>query len=74
MQRSFIFSRSGNTSSGNERILVGVNRTGRDIYFNGTNVHITDGSGTTDGKVNGLGNLIIGYNEPGEAVILVWVA
>lgn len=26
-------------------------------------MHIRDGSGTTDGPVNGLGNLIIGYNE-----------
>jgi hypothetical protein len=27
------------------------------------NVQVVDGSGTTDGTVNGLGNLIVGYNE-----------
>jgi len=47
-----------------ENIFSGTNRTGNDIYFNGTNIHITSGSGATDGVVNGLGNLIIGYNEP----------
>ena len=29
----------------------------------GVNVHVRDGSGGTDGAVNGLGNLIVGYNE-----------
>ena len=38
-----------------------------DVYFEGANVHITDGSGTTNcgGDCNGFGNLIVGYNEPG---------
>jgi len=31
--------------------------------FDGINVQITDGSGDTSGPVNGLGNLIVGYNE-----------
>ncbi len=34
-----------------------------DAVFDGCNVHIRNGSGTTDGPVNTLGNLIIGYNE-----------
>ena len=29
----------------------------------GVNVHIVSGSGSTDGDLNGLGNLIVGYNE-----------
>ncbi|MGC9323289.1 MAG: hypothetical protein ACP5G0_00940 [Desulfomonilia bacterium] len=33
------------------------------ITFSGVNVHIVSGSGSTDGVVNGLGNLIVGYNE-----------
>lgn len=36
---------------------------GNDVVFNGCNVHIRDGSGDTEGPTNGLGNLIIGYNE-----------
>jgi hypothetical protein len=36
---------------------------GTDVFFTGCNVHIRDGSGDTDGDVNGLGNLIVGYNE-----------
>ena len=33
------------------------------IRFSGVNVQIVDGSGTTGDDVNGLGNLIVGYNE-----------
>ncbi|MCP4136918.1 MAG: hypothetical protein GY754_38460 [bacterium] len=33
------------------------------IRFSGINVQIVSGSGSTDGTVNGLGNLIVGYNE-----------
>jgi hypothetical protein len=36
---------------------------GTDVFFTGCNVHIRDGSGNTNGPVNGLGNLIVGYNE-----------
>jgi len=43
--------------------LANVTRSGSDITFDGVNVHITNGSGTTSGTVNGLGNLIVGYNE-----------
>ena len=38
-------------------------RSGDDIYLTGANLHIVDGSGDTGGTVNGLGNLIVGYNE-----------
>ena len=34
-----------------------------DAVFEGCNVRVSSGSGTTDGVVNGKGNLIIGYNE-----------
>jgi hypothetical protein len=50
--------------------FAGVSRTGDDIFFDGVNVHIQDGSGATDGlpgagagTPNGLGNLIVGYDE-----------
>gem|GEM_PF-3917432 len=46
-----------------ESILSGVTRSGNNIYIDGANLNIRDGSGTTDGPVNGTGNLIIGYNE-----------
>ncbi len=37
---------------------------GNEVYFTGCNVNIRSGSGSTNGPVNGLGNLIVGYNEP----------
>ena len=33
------------------------------ISFHGANVRIVNGSGSTDGAVDGTGNLIVGYNE-----------
>ena len=36
---------------------------GDDFVFTGVNVHVRSGSGATDGSVNGLGNLIVGYDE-----------
>ena len=44
-------------------ILTHFSRTGNDIYITGANLHVESGSGSTDGAVNGLGNVIIGYNE-----------
>ena len=41
---------------------------GTTLRFTGINVQIVSGSGTTDGPVNGKGNLIIGYNENSCAV------
>ena len=50
-----------------EALLNGVTRNGDTLVFgspgSGMNVQIVDGSGDTDGVVNGLGNLIVGYNE-----------
>ena len=46
-----------------EKLLANITRNENDITFSGINVHIVDGSETTDGEINGLGNLIIGYNE-----------
>lgn len=43
--------------------LAGVTRTGDTLRFDAMNVQVTNGTGATDGEVNGLGNLIIGYNE-----------
>jgi len=40
---------------------------GPHFIFSGVNVHIENGSAQTD-KSNGLGNLVIGYNEGGVAV------
>lgn len=39
------------------------NLAGPHIIFSGVNLHLRSGSGSTWGLVNGLGNLIIGYNE-----------
>lgn len=44
-------------------LLLNVTREGNDITFSGVNVHIVNGIGTTSPNVNGLGNLIVGYNE-----------
>jgi len=33
------------------------------VVFEGANVFVQSGSGATDGVVNGLGNLVVGYNE-----------
>ncbi|MCK6510517.1 hypothetical protein L6R29_11175 [Myxococcota bacterium] len=35
------------------------------ITLKNANLHIQSGSGSTDGTVNGFGNLILGYNEDG---------
>ncbi len=57
-----------------EALLAGVMRNGNKIVFDGLNVQITNGLGATNGnpgnpdsdtttEVNGLGNLIVGYDE-----------
>jgi hypothetical protein len=40
-----------------------VSGDGRQIYITEANLHVRSGSGATNGAVNGLGNVIIGYNE-----------
>ena len=42
--------------------LQGVQRVGEELFFIGVNVHIQNGTGQTESS-NGLGNLIVGYNE-----------
>jgi hypothetical protein len=42
---------------------VSTENGGDDVVFTGVNVHVRSGSGATDGTINGLGNLIVGYNE-----------
>ncbi len=47
-----------------QRVLLGcMSKNDNEVFFTGCNVHIVSGSGATYGGVNGLGNLIIGYNE-----------
>jgi hypothetical protein len=41
-----------------------MRRVGTNVIFEGCNVFVLSGTGATDAPVNGLGNLIIGYNEP----------
>ena len=48
----------------NAATLKHFNTIGNDIYIEGANLHVVNGTGSTDGEVNGLGNVIIGYNEP----------
>jgi hypothetical protein len=50
-------------------LLQHFSRTGNDVYVTAANLHIVNGTGATDGAVNGLGNLIVGYNEPPLAQI-----
>ncbi len=45
--------------------LQHVTATATDIFITGANLHIRNGTGATNGTLNGLGNLIIGYNEDG---------
>lgn len=49
-----------------EATLAGVTRAGNTLRFRHMNLQLVNGSGAT-GIVNGLGNLIIGYDEPGDA-------
>jgi hypothetical protein len=44
-----------------------VNVSGDDVIFEGVNVHVRSGAGATDGAINGLGNLVVGYNEASSA-------
>lgn len=45
-----------------ESTLSGVSRTGNNLTFAGMNLQLVNGEGQTQ-TTNGLGNLIIGYNE-----------
>ncbi len=48
--------------------LKHFSRDGDDIYITGANLHIVNGTGETETK-NGLGNLIVGYNEGRTGII-----
>jgi outer membrane murein-binding lipoprotein Lpp len=50
-------------SADHETKLASVTMSGTDFVFTGVNVHVRSGSGATDGSMNGLGNLIVGYDE-----------
>lgn len=45
-----------------EALLVGVSRSGDVLLFEGMNLQVVNGDGLT-ASMNGLGNVIIGYNE-----------
>jgi hypothetical protein len=56
-----------------EKLLKHFSREGKEIFITGANLHIVNGVGQTDCGTeeepipdcpNGLGNLIVGYNEP----------
>jgi hypothetical protein len=46
-----------------ENLLQHFSRNGNDITISGANLRVVNGTGSTDGTPNGLGNVIIGYNE-----------
>jgi hypothetical protein len=46
-----------------EDLLKHFSREGNEVFITGANLHIVNGLGATD-TVNGVGNLIVGYNEP----------
>lgn len=49
-----------------EDLLAHVSREGDDLYVTGANLHVVNGAGATD-ATNGLGNVIVGYNEGRES-------
>lgn len=50
-------------ANANANKLYHFSRVGNDIFITGANLHVVNGTGSTDGKPNFLGNIIIGYNE-----------
>jgi hypothetical protein len=46
-----------------EALLEGVSRNGDVLTMSGMNLQVVNGTGTTEGTPNSLGNVIIGYNE-----------
>ena len=42
--------------------LIHVSRSGSNLFITGANLHVRNGLGATQG-INGVGNLIVGYNE-----------
>jgi trimeric autotransporter adhesin len=48
--------------------LACMTKVGPDVYFTGCNIHVRNGLGGTGPNVNGLGNLIVGYDEDAAAI------
>lgn len=46
-----------------EQLLQHFSRSGDDVIIEGANLYVRSGSGSTNGAVNGRGNLVVGYNE-----------
>ncbi|MBF0099726.1 MAG: hypothetical protein HQK77_02350 [Desulfobacterales bacterium] len=46
-----------------DSLLKGVSRQGDDIIFSRVNIKLNNGSGKSEGSGNGLGNLVLGYNQ-----------
>lgn len=44
-----------------------LSQLGTEVYFAGCNVNVVSGAGATTAPVNGLGNLVIGYNEADQS-------
>lgn len=46
---------------------IAITSSGSTVEFSGVNVQVVSGSGSTDGAINGRGNLIVGHDEgPGS--------
>ncbi len=59
--------RDSSFAAGDPRIAaVSLEDGGTTLRFSGVNLQLVSGSGSTEGTVNGLGNLIVGYNESGS--------
>jgi len=48
---------------------ISVDTSTDSVVFDSANVYIQSGAGTTDATVNGLGNLIVGYNDASYLVL-----
>ena len=46
-----------------ETLTSSMTANAENVYFTGVNVHVRNGTNSTDGMPNGLGNLIVGYDE-----------
>ena len=48
------------------QIPDGLGNTKKTLRIEGVNLQVVNGAGTTTGSLDGLGNLIVGYNETGN--------
>ena len=56
------------TKTASMSVLTDPNTSQPTVRFSNVNVQIVSGSGATDNTINGRGNLVIGYNETGNAI------